>query len=118
MHSHLSVFNRPQISPIPQPKTSVTAYLNAYKLATEKQHLEQELTSLKLRQQKIQKQLAFIHSQVAEIEKGVSQTRSLPSAIFSIEHALTQAPLPAKAIAASTRFGPESQEFETVGLEY
>jgi hypothetical protein len=118
MHSHLSLFNRPQISTMPRPKTPAAAYLNAYKLTIEKQRLEQELASLTLRQQKIQKQLAFIDSQVAEIEQGVHQARSLPPAMPSIDQALTQAPSPARAVAAATGVGPESQEFATMVLEY
>ncbi len=118
MSAHLSLFNRSQISTMPRPKTQATAYLNAYKLTIEKQRLEQELASLQLRQQRVQKQLAFIDSQVAEIEKGVSQARSPQSRIPSIDHALTQALPSAKVVTAATGFSPESKEFETMVVEY
>jgi hypothetical protein len=102
---------------MPRPQTQAAAYLNAYKLTTEKARLQQELESLKLRQQRIEKQLAFIDSQVAEIEKGMSQPVSQRLApLFNHTSALT--PPPAKAVAVSAGSGPEADGFETMTLEY
>ena len=102
---------------MPRPKTEASAYLNAYKLTTEKQRLQQELVSLTLRQQKIQAQLAFIDSQVAEIEKGLGQHRSQQSAAV-LAHISVQALPPAKAMALSADVSSGSPQFETMLLEY
>jgi hypothetical protein len=117
MHSHLSLFNRSQISTMPRPKTEAAAYLNAYKLTTEKARLQQELANLKQREQRIQKQLAFIESQVAEIEKGIHPLPSPPLG-SSIDQALTQAKPPTKAVAGAAGRSAEPKEFDTMVLEY
>jgi chromosome segregation ATPase len=65
--------SRPKISTMPRPKTEATAYLNLYKLSIEKKRLETELTTIDQRRRQIQKRLAFLESQVAEMQKNTQQ---------------------------------------------
>lgn len=62
--------SRPKISTMPRPQSEASAYLNLYKLSIEKKRLETELNSLDHRRQRIQKRLAFLESQVVEMQRS------------------------------------------------
>ncbi len=61
--------SRPKISTMPRPHEA-SAYLNLYKLSIEKKRLQTELDSIDHRRQKLQKRLAFLESQVIEMQKS------------------------------------------------
>jgi predicted nucleic acid-binding Zn-ribbon protein len=67
---------RPKVSTMPRQKTEAAAYLNLYKLSVEKKRLQYELDTLDQRRQRIQKRLAFLDSQVAELERSAQELRS------------------------------------------
>ncbi len=93
---------RPKISSMPRQKTEAAAYLNLYKLSVEKKRLHYELDTIEQRRERIQKRLAFLESQVAELEKPpqLTQDRSLS----------------ARSIAKQA--ASDSAVFETLLLEY
>jgi hypothetical protein len=99
---------RPKISTMPRQKTEAAAYLNLYKLSVEKKRLQYELETIEQRHQKIQKRLAFLDGQVAELEKSAERRGTgAPKVSYSIDK--QPAPDPAS-------FNPAS--FNTLFLEY
>lgn len=66
---------RPKISTMPRPKTEAAAYLDIYKLVTEKKRLEQELELLEQRRDRILKRLDVLHTQVETLETTAHQLR-------------------------------------------
>ncbi len=96
--------SRPKFSSMPRQKTEAAAYLNLYKLSIEKKRLEHELATIDVRRGRIQKRLAFLNSQVAELDKNAQKDQKVnPS-----EHAS----LLAKEAA------PDTAAFNTLFLEY
>lgn len=73
---------RPQISTMPRQKTEAAAYLDIYKLVTEKKRLQYELDGLDERRDRIQKRLDCLAIQIAALEASAQQLRDdgpLPS---------------------------------------
>lgn len=94
---------RPKISTMPRPKTEAAAYLNIYKLVTERKRLEQELEGLEQRRDRILKRLDDLAVQVAALEANA--------------HSLREEPAPPAQPALSPRILP-SAGFDTLFLEY
>ena len=68
--------SRPRLSTMPRPKTEAAAYLNLYKLTIEKKRLEHELETIEVRRRGIEKRLAFLGSQVAELDRNAKQLKT------------------------------------------
>lgn len=66
---------RPKISTMQRPKTEAAAYLDIYKLVTEKKRLEQELERLEQRRDLILKRLDVLNSQVDNLETTAQEIR-------------------------------------------
>lgn len=66
---------RPKISTMPRPKTEATLYLDAYKLAVERERLQQELQSIEQRREQIQQRLVQLDHQINALDNGVQQIR-------------------------------------------
>jgi Skp family chaperone for outer membrane proteins len=96
--------SRPKFSSMPRQKTEAAAYLNLYKLSIEKKRLEHELATLETRRGRIQKRLAFLNSQVAELDKNAQQNEKVtPSE---------------QASASAKEAAPDTTAFNTLFLEY
>jgi hypothetical protein len=77
MRSNPSLIDsRPRLSTMPRPKTEAAAYLNLYKLTIEKKRLEHELETIEVRRRGIEKRLAFLSSQVAELDRNAKQLKT------------------------------------------
>lgn len=76
MRPNSLIESRPKISTMPRPQTESAAYLNLYKLSIEKKRLQNELDMIEQRRRRIQKRLAFLDSQVAEMQQDTSQASS------------------------------------------
>lgn len=80
MRSPLSQnLNPPKISMMPRPKTEAAAYLDVYKLITEKTRLEGELETLDQRRDRIVQRLEILDTQVETLENSAQQLRTLLS---------------------------------------
>ena len=77
---HASGHIRPQISTMPRQKTEAAAYLDIYKLVTERARLQQELETLEQRRDRIEKRLEVLNHQVADLEKSAQQLRDSTTA--------------------------------------
>lgn len=66
---------RPKVSTMPRLKTEAAAYLDIYKLVTERKRLEQELESLDQRRDRIIKRLEVLDQQTAILEETAHQIR-------------------------------------------
>lgn len=62
--------SRPAINPMPRPESEKTGHLNLHKFTIEKQRLERELSTIEQRRSRLQKRLAFLNSQVLELQNG------------------------------------------------
>jgi hypothetical protein len=93
---------RPKISSMPRPKTEAAAYLNLYKLAVEKKRLQYELDTIEQRRERIQKRLAFLESEVAELQKAPQPTQEVRPPVRSIV----------------SKASPDKAAFKTMFLEY
>ena len=67
---------RPKISTMPRPKTEAAAYLDIYKLVTEKKRLEQELELLDQRRSLITQRLEALNHQVSHLEIAAHDLRA------------------------------------------
>lgn len=94
---------RSKISTMPRPKTEAAAYLNIYKLVTERKRLEQELEGLEQRRDRILKRLDDLTVQVAALEANA--------------HGLRENPPPPAQPALPSRTSP-ADGFNTLFLEY
>lgn len=103
MRSPSSQSPRPKVSTLPRQKTEASAYLDIYKLVSEKKRLQQELAQVEQRRDRILKRLETLESQVLGLEQTAQQLR-LTDGI--------QAPK-----IASTK-SPQSDPFNTFFLEY
>ncbi len=65
---------RPQISTMPRPQTEAAAYLDIYKVVTERQRLEQELAGLEQRRDRIVQRLTQLEQQTQALT-AAAQTR-------------------------------------------
>ncbi len=93
---------RPKISSMPRQKTEAAAYLNLYKLSVEKKRLQYELDTIEQRRERIQKRLAFLESQVVELEKPSQPTPDVRPSVCSVVK----------------KAAPDKAAFETLFLEY
>ncbi len=59
---------RPKISTMPRQQTEAAAYLDIYKLVNEKKRLQQELTVLEERRDRIQERLGAIEDEIQGLE--------------------------------------------------
>ncbi|OCQ99695.1 hypothetical protein BCD67_14885 [Oscillatoriales cyanobacterium USR001] len=66
---------RPKISTMPRPKTEASMQLELYKLATEKQRIQQELRVLEQRKQLLQERLTVVNNEVSDVEQKVIELR-------------------------------------------
>ncbi|CBN55885.1 MULTISPECIES: hypothetical protein [Kamptonema] len=66
---------RPKISTMPRPKTEASMQLELYKLAMEKQRIQQELRVLEQRKQQLQERLIIVNNEVVEVEKKTIELR-------------------------------------------
>ncbi|MDF0556249.1 hypothetical protein [Kamptonema sp. UHCC 0994] len=66
---------RPKISTMPRPKTEASMQLELYKLAMEKQRIQQELRVLEERKQQLQKRLVVVNNEVVEVGKKTLEFR-------------------------------------------
>jgi len=88
---------------MPRPKTEASMQLELYKLAIEKQRIQQELRVLEQRKQQLQERLIIVNNEVVEVEKKTIELR----------RGIPDVPQPAtpKSIA-------ESKDLDTFYLEY
>ncbi len=94
---------RPRISTLPRQKTEASAYLDIYKLVSEKKRLQHELEQVEQRRDRILKRLETLESQVLGLEQTAQQLRLSPN-----EQVSAIAPAPS----------PQSDSFNTFFLEY
>ena len=102
---------RPKVSTMPRAKTEAAAYLDIYKLVTERKRLEQELESLNQRRDRILKRLEVLNQQAEALEVVAHQIRD--------GNAESSPPAPSKP-ASKPAYSSQSSEslFETFDLEY
>jgi HPt (histidine-containing phosphotransfer) domain-containing protein len=89
---------------MPRAKTEAAAYLDIYKLVTERKRLEQELEALDQRRDRILRRLEILSHQTATLEQAAHQFREATSA----------ATLPALTQPSSL----SESHFRTIYLEY
>jgi hypothetical protein len=89
---------------MPRPKTEAAAYLDIYKLITEKTRLERELEALEQRRDRIVQRLEILDTQVETLENSAHQLRTILS------------PPPICPLLKSPTV--QSTDFKTVILEY
>ncbi|MBL1176717.1 hypothetical protein [Pantanalinema sp. GBBB05] len=99
---------RPKITTMPRQKTEAAAYLDIYKLVTEKTRLQQELVTLEQRRDLIQQRLETLEGQIADLEVTAHQRRDA-------ELTPTQ---PSIKAAAKAPAAESSSSFNTMFLEY
>lgn len=75
--------NRPKVSTMPRPKTEAAAYLDIYKLVTERKRLEQELEALEQRRDRIVRRLEILSHQTTTLEQAAHQLRNETSPALS-----------------------------------
>lgn len=104
---------RPKASNIPRRKTAATAYLEAYKLAVEKERLQRELATLEDRKQQILQRLSQIDSLCDRLQSDEV------IAAFGAELQENDGPLPAP---PSDRFAPVKGDtdtaYRTIAIDY
>lgn len=61
---------------MPRPKTEAAAYLDIYKLVTERKRLEQELDAIEQRRDRIIKRLEVLNQQTAALDLAAQQLRA------------------------------------------
>ena len=84
------------------PHKSIQQRLNFHQLSAKKKRLQCELDTIEPRRERIQKRLAFLESQVAELQKNPQPTEEVrPSARSSVSKA-----------------APDKAAFKTMFLEY
>jgi predicted nucleic acid-binding Zn-ribbon protein len=66
---------RPKVSTMPRAKTEAAAYLDIYKLVTEKKRLEHELAGLDQRRDRIQQRLEALNTQIGQLETTAHDLR-------------------------------------------
>lgn len=71
--SHLPI--RAKVSTMPRQKTEAAAYLDIYKLVTERKRLKQELESLEQRRDRILKRLEVLDQQTDALDVAAHQLR-------------------------------------------
>ncbi len=94
---------------MPRPKTEAAAYLDIYKLVTERKRLEQELEVLDQRRDRILQRLEVLQQQAQTLEHAAHQIRDA--------HTTLQAP-PASVSAIRTPTPATFDTFDTFHLEY
>ncbi|HEY9617670.1 MAG TPA: hypothetical protein V6C64_12545 [Microcoleaceae cyanobacterium] len=95
---------RPKITTMPRQKTEAAAYLDIYKLVTEKKRLQQELETLEQRRDRIQQRLATLEEQIEGLEHTAHQLQDAE-------------PSPPQAIAKAPVY-ESTDGFNTLFLEY
>jgi hypothetical protein len=109
---------RPKISTMPRPKTEAAAYLDIYKLVNEKKRLQQELSLLDEKRDRLQQRLAIIEAEVVQLEHNAHHLRDQNGSSGS---ANTGIPFPTSAPSApQLPITPPSppDSFDTLFLEY
>ena len=96
----------PKISTMPRPKTEAAAYLDIYKLVSEKKRLQQELQRLEERRLQIQERLSSLDQAVTQLETEIPQLRQQT---VNVEPAKKSDRLPVP---------PAPDNFNTMTLEY
>ncbi len=94
---------RPKVSTLPRQKTEASAYLDIYKLVSEKKRLQHELEQVEQRRDRILKRLEVLENQVLGLEQTAQNLRLD-----------TEAKTPAIAIQPAS----PSDTFNTFVLEY
>lgn len=72
---------RQKVSTLPRQKTEASAYLDIYKLVSEKKRLQQELEQVEQRRDRILKRLEALESQVLGLEQIAQQLRLNPGSL-------------------------------------
>jgi chromosome segregation ATPase len=101
--------NRPKVSTLPRQKTEASAYLDIYKLVSEKKRLQQELEQVEQRRDRILKRLETLETQVQDLEQTAQTLR------IEGEEEPQKAGKPA---AIATVKPPQPDSFSTFYLEY
>jgi len=70
---------RPKVSTMPRQKTEAAAYLDIYKLVTERKRLEQELDVLEQRRERILQRLDVLAQQTQALEASAQDLRAAGS---------------------------------------
>jgi hypothetical protein len=96
---------------MPRQKTEAAAYLDIYKLVTEKKRLQDELVTLEQRRDRILNRLEILDIQIAQLETDAHQLRDADPPKGSAP--VSPAPKPPT---PSTQV--ESGDFDTLFLEY
>jgi chromosome segregation ATPase len=65
-----NVVSRPKVSTMPRSENAASAYLNLYKVETEKKRLSQELEALEERRDRILSRIETLNEQVSQLEGG------------------------------------------------
>lgn len=101
MRPHLSKPSiRPKVSTMPRQKTEAAAYLDIYKLVNERKRLEQELTGLEQRRDRILQRLALIDQQTQVLEASAHTLRETGHEVAP-SHAVPSVAQPSSAAAES-----------------
>lgn len=82
MHPNPLIDSRPKLSSLPRTESEVTGHFNLHKFAIEKQRLERELETIEQRRGRLQKRLAFLNSQVLELQ---SQSKKASPHLVAVE---------------------------------
>ena len=67
---------RPKLSSMPVQRSQARVHLNVYKLAVEKERLEQELVNLETRRQQLRERLGILNNQMEKELSWAEQSRN------------------------------------------
>jgi outer membrane murein-binding lipoprotein Lpp len=96
---------------MPRQKTEASAYLDIYKLVTEKKRLQDEMVGLEQRRDRILSRLEILDAQIAQLETDAQQLRDANLSPNSASAAARPNP-------RATAHPLESGSFDTLFLEY
>jgi predicted nucleic acid-binding Zn-ribbon protein len=82
MHPNPLIDSRPKVNSLLRTESNATGYLNLHKFEIEKQRLERELDTIEQRRCRLQKRLAFLNSQVLELQ---SQSKKASPHLVAVE---------------------------------
>lgn len=104
----------PKISTMPRQQTEASHYLDIYKLTVEKKRLQQELTALDQRRDRIQDRLTTLERQITELDHNAQRLRE--SGSEAEPHSVVYRPSRREGAVPHASSSPA--DFGTLTLEY
>jgi hypothetical protein len=106
----------PKVSTMPRQQSEAAVVLDIYKLAIDKERLQQELQGIEQRRQQILQRLEVLEAQVDQLEGQAHHLRE-PIALRSPTQPAQQIFRPARS-SQFTRSAQPAEQFDTLFLEY